>query len=168
MNTFLNSFAFEQMAREYNKKYGENKIKTLTLLNDEYFEKEIIDVLDKTFCLFDLLNSTFKSNFNLKSFFEEVEYLKKEAEQTYKNLFLKDYVQNQNLYIGININHKICAGEMFLIIKNLFLIENKFIDKMFLSNQSCEQKEKDILLFKDLQKLFEKIINSFKDFYNKI
>lgn len=168
MDKFLNSFAFEQMAREYNKKYGENKIKTLSLINDEYFEKDVTKVFDKVFCLFDLLKNVFKSNFNLTNFFKDVENLKSELKQTYKNLFFKEYNQEEKGSFKKNINHKLCSIEMLDIIQNIFLTEKMFVDKIFLSNEDEEQKEKDLFLFKDLQKIFEKIIKSFKDFYCKI
>lgn len=168
MNEFLNSFAFEQMVREYNKRYGINKVETLSLLNDEYFEKEITKIYDDVFNLLGLLENAFRGNFNLKKYFEGVNELKLEAKQTYKNLFFKEYNQNKDNGFNKNINHKICVIEMINIIKNIFVIEKKFIDKIFLSNDTNINKEKDMFLFKDLQKIFEKIIKSFKDFYAKI
>ena len=43
-----------------------------------------------------------------------------------------------------------------------------FVDKIFLSADSNNSTEKDMFLFKDLQKIFEKIIKSFKEFYMRI
>ena len=91
MDKFLNSFAFEQMAMEYSKKYRTNRVEVLSILNEEYFEKEVTKVFDDFFILLCILKNAFNNHFKLKNYFEEVEELKIEAKQTYKNLFLKEY-----------------------------------------------------------------------------
>ena len=75
---------------------------------------------------------------------------------------------------------------MLEIISSLARLENKNLDdvisvakskrekrggfenKIFLNDGAVEDKEKDMFLFKELQKIFEKIIDCFKDFYIKI
>ena len=167
MDKFLNSFAFEQMVREYNNKYGNNQIKALTILNEDVFAQEVANIFNRVSCLFDALKNFFGLNLRLKSFFIDVENLKEEFKQVYKNLFLKEY-EEDFLNSKHNINHKYCSIEMLDVLKSIYKFQNMFIDKTFLNNKSDIDKEKDVFLFKDLQKTFEKIINSFKDFYVKI
>lgn len=133
MSDFLNGEDFEQMAREYNKKYG-----SISVLKTNVFKKEDLEsIFGEIYLLIYMLKISFQKNIKFKNIFESAEKLIVEMSETEINLQIsrrKDY-RNEKIVV----NHKKVACLMLGILRkfndiNYFYNEKLMkIQSMFLS-----------------------------------
>ncbi|NCB48723.1 MAG: hypothetical protein EOM55_03790 [Clostridia bacterium] len=142
MSDFLSGENFEQMAKEYNKKYG-----SISVLKTSIFKKEDLEeVFSKIYLLIYMLKISFKRDNNFGMFFEIVEKMffeMKKMEESMQISPKKDYKREKFV-----VNHKRVACLMIDIMMNF----NKI---------NCNNNEKLV----DLQTLF---LESMREFYDKI
>lgn len=163
MENFLNSYAFEQMVKEYNKKYLANTVLVQTKKEDEELLLKVQNAFDKVFHLFYLLKTGFDKQVRFKSFFEQLEGLKKYMLGCYKDIFNKEYIIGTYNIEVKNINHKLCANKMLDIFEQFFNI------CVYVGNGKFEGKnEKNLLIKESFFSIFEKFTKLLKVFYKEI
>lgn len=164
MENFLNSYAFEQMAKEYNQKYGLNNVGVLTKKEDERFLLKVENAFDKVFHLFYLLKMRFGREERFKAFFEKVDILKINIRSFFKNNFNKEYIQkDSSLYIDNikGINYRLCGLEILGVFESFFELTQTGVnnEKKYLSGNFGLFKGEIVGIYKELIKIL-------KDFYN--
>ena len=161
MEDFLNSYAFEQMAKEYNQKYGLNSVAVLSKKEDERFLLKVENAFDKVFHLFYLFKVGFGGQERFNNFFMEIEKLNNEMNLFFKKAFNKEYINKNNLYIyNKYINHKVCELEILGVFDRfLSLLQISKSDKEMAINGLFEGFWAQMIGF------YKKIINLLKDFY---
>lgn len=170
---FLNSYAFEQMVREYNQKYGSEKATVLNKKEDEKLKLKVTNTFDKVFHLFYLLKIGFKQNSKFKQFFIEEERLETELKSCYKNLFESEFKEKEFLNKEKFVNHKIFTNEMLEVFYLCFEIEKERTEN-FLAidykevNNDYIYKDKIGYIYNNLEEIFKKIVKLFKFFYELI
>lgn len=163
MEDFLNSYAFEQMAKAYNQKYGVHEVGVLTKKEDERFLLKVENAFDKVFHLFYLLKMRFGRDVRFKNLFEQTNILKINIKQTFKYCFNKEYIEKDNtLYIDNikSINYKSCGLEILAVFESFF-------DLL----QIVERGEKNCLngdlnpFWGKINGIFKEMLKILKDFY---
>lgn len=145
---FLNSYAFEQMAREYNRKYSSRRVDTLSLKKDDELLLKVENIFNKVFRLFYLLKKEFRFDKRFKELFLEFDCLKQESVQKYSLLFNKSFNFS---YLGYNknVNSKVCICLLLEIFNEIFDYDNSLLNNIF--NKIIEEKN-DLILENDLLK----------------
>lgn len=146
---FLNSYAFEQMAREYNARYG-----TAYALNKKD-DKIVLKVKQdfETICrLFCMLKNSFKNNKSTRKLFDDFDKWIKRADDLFDSNFCSINTSKQ-------IKHKECAILFIELLNNfIYYIDNievaKELEKDLLKVGFCEKS-------KDLYISFFEIIKNF-------
>ena len=166
MENFLNSYAFEQMAKEYNQKYGLNNVGVLTKKEDERFLLKVENAFDKVFHLFYLLKMRFGREERFKVFFKKADILKINIRNFFKSNFNKEYIQKDNsLYIDNvkGINYRLCGLEILGVFESFFDLTQIGLNnkKDYLNDDFGSFKGEIIGICKELIKIL-------KDFYNLV
>lgn len=142
MSDFLNGENFEQMAREYNKKYG-----SISVLKTNVFKKEDLEgIFSDIYMLVFMLKTSFLRNNKFKKFFENVEKMINflcENEESLQITPKKEYKNER-----IVVNHKKVACLILGILRKFNNI-----------NYSCNEK---------LVKMQEMFLDLMSDFYDII
>lgn len=159
---FLNSYAFEQMTKEYNKKYCQNKVSSLNIKKDEKLLLKVTNTFDKVFHLFYLFSKNFSNNKKFKLFFEEWESLKGYINEINLYIYNKEYIIKDFANFDNKFNHKICSLKVFDVYNDIFCILND-LQKDFFDNKN----EKNFICKDDLQKENIAIFNYFLTFFDK-
>lgn len=125
---FLNSFAFEQMVREYNKKYSGGFVNVLQINKGEELLLKVENIFNKVFRLFYLLDKNFKGKIYLNEFFKIKESFIANLKRDFKNCFSKDFIPDFNFQTDSKLNHKICVNLMLEIFKDILHINSCYIN----------------------------------------
>lgn len=171
-DNFLNTYAFEQMAREYNAKY--NKAVLFSLNNkDEEIKLKVKKDFEKFSHLFYLLKEAFRqSAYKFKMVYVQFEKWQEEAKELFE-VEIDIYKDNIPKYI----THKFCAIELMDLMLNFITTFGNFICKedFSINNNDTEihkkivnEKKYDNEIMKNACNLYIKAIEIIKDFYNKI
>lgn len=154
---FLNSYAFEQMAREYHAKY--NVAQTLNKKDDEIWLKVKIN-FEEICRLFCMLKNSFTRqtvrNYRLNEVFQNFDKWAKEAKILFENNL---NVENSKE----NINHQKCAI-IFIDLLNDYI---HIIDNICTSKNYVLSGEKYIF-FEKAKQLYMKFFKIIKNFYMNI
>ena len=108
---FLNSYAFEQMAKEYSRKYSLNSVDILKLKKDDKLLLKVDNIFNKVFRLFYLLEKCFAKNIKFRNLFLDIEKFKEDFLTCYKSMYEKEFNTLSCKSLGV-VNHKICANLM--------------------------------------------------------
>ena len=154
---FLNSYAFEQMAREYNLKY--NTAQALNKKDDEIYLKVKIN-FEKICRLFYMLKNCFyniaRRNYKLGDVFNEFDSWIKEAQILFENnLDVKETKEK--------INHKECAI-IFIELLNEYIY---YLDNSN-GNDKCIQNSEKLIFFEKTKQLYIDFFKIIKKFYMNI
>ena len=154
---FLNSYAFEQMAREYHAKY--NVTQTLNKKDDEIWlkVKNNFEEICRLFCM--LKNSFFRYSrriFKLNELFQNFDNWTKEAKSLFENNLS---VENCNQ----SINHQKCAI-IFIDLLN---------DYIYIIDNICTKKDyagsgEKYIFFEKAKQLYIEFFKIIKNFYKSI
>lgn len=157
---FLNSNAFEKMAREYNRKYSNKTVGVLSNENDI-----LVNGTRNMFCnilnFLGYLEHTFKRYKQFNNFFAKSDILKNDLKDFYKNNF------NENLTVNWEenrkvVNHKFCALSMLNtyidvfklnidVIQEIDKIKNFLYQNTFTNECSLENKDENYIINKDIE-----------------
>ncbi len=143
---FLNSFAFEQMVREYHKRYSGSIVNALQINKGEGLLLKVENIFNKVFRLFYLFDRNFKCDKNFNDFFKFKDKFVIKLKEDFKNCFGKDYISNFNFQENEKLNHKICINLILEIFKdilhiNIYYLSNYFKERVF--NGFCSDKLKN-------------------------
>ncbi|MBQ9792472.1 MAG: hypothetical protein IJW32_01830 [Clostridia bacterium] len=164
MENFLNSYAFEQMTKEYNKKYNYNQgVEVLNKKEDERTMLKVKNAFDRVFHLFYLLNIRFGKEIRFKDFFVNVNDLKKDIKDFYITIYNKEYIEESIINNDKNINHKLCANKMLDTYSCFFDILSEEYKKVFLDKTGH-----DNAFFEGFSYIFGKFTKVLKIFYLEI
>lgn len=164
MENFLNSYAFEQMTKEYNKKYNCNQsVETLNKKEDGRTKLKVKNTFDKVFHLFYLLHIRFGKEIRFKDFFVKANDLKKDIKDFYISIYNKEYIEEPIINEDKNINHKLCVNKMLDTYSCFFDILSEEIKKVFLGEIG-----QDNAFFEGFSYIFDKFTKVLKIFYLEI
>lgn len=164
MENFLNSYAFEQMTKEYNKKYNINQsVEVLNKKEDERLMLKVQNAFDKVFHLFYLLQIRFGNEPRFNTFFCGVKELKKDIKDFYISIYNKQYTECNIKNNNININHKVCANKLLEVYICFFEINSCVLKDIFFNKIG-----QDNAFFEGFSYIFSKFTKVIKNFYTEI
>lgn len=171
-DNFLNSYAFEQMAREYNARYNKATL-FCTNQKDEEIKLKVKNDFEKFSHLFYMLKNAFKQSlYKFDDVFKNFKEWQKEVSE-----FLNIDNIKTNKSLPNHITHKLCALELMDIIQSFvstvgnFVCDNAIDKNNDIANtQSFEKRQHDDSngFIKASCKLYLKAINIVKMFYERI
>ena len=169
-DNFLNTYAFEQMAREYNARYNKATLFSLEK-KDEEIKLKVKRDFEKFSHLFYMLKQAFKqSAYKFSQLFMDFEKWKAEVGELFKGETMEDVYKTPTY-----ITHKVCAIELMEVVdsfmrtfRGMVLVES-FIDDSSNLNYSLQGRNNDKLMFANKAcRLYIKAVEIIKDFYNNI
>lgn len=125
---FLDSNAFEQMAREYNKKYANNSISVLSSKNS-FIRDEIKGLFCCALSLLENLKIGFKRYSKFNNFFNKAEIFKNDLRDFFKVNFCEELECKIDSTVN-QINHKYCAINMLDTYINIFDFNIKVLNEI--------------------------------------
>lgn len=176
---YLDNNAFEQMAREYYKKYCSSV--SVLEQNNELFNN-LKEIFIKIIKLLNCLETNFNKYNKFNTFFENSKKFKNDLKEYVKENFneelLLDYESNRNV-----VNHKFCANSMIEIFIDIFRFNTYIVEEidkikniLLLNagssevNLSDEKQKLDYLTAKlyEVQEIFKIFTETLKHFYSII
>ena len=156
---FLSGYAFEQMAREYNKKYSSGA-QVLSIKKDEKLKSKIENILDEVFHLFYLIKNNYGVEGRFKGIMLQIDGAEMELHNWFKETFNEDYADKQ--YEKERLNHRKFIDNYFGALEDMLRL---FVDSpksLILSNSESQ----DLLFaYLTLLEIFSKSTEVLKKFY---